>query len=266
MIKKVIFLIAVLLSGCTQIKEMIFSKTEQNCSLKQDICDENFYTMKQAMDKFKADGVSYVIMNMNTSEIVDEAYSSKDGINYNKELKYSPSNLTNMFVFAGGLYDGSLVVKEIKLNTIQPSGLKKVSKETRKQYYKELNLDRTSTPLQFLQAYNYVITNEKTKDMAKILKDNVEKGAARRAYNKNLDIYGLTTTMNKSDYNPEVYTTFIGHIVKDNITYSLIAVMDNPKPLKETFGFTNAGWNVAELAGKLMANIGIQDDFDLGKE
>ena len=86
--------------------------------------------------------------------------------------------------------------------------------------------------------------------MLKKLRENVKTGTARNANSKKCTVYGLTATDSVSDN--QVFTTFLGHFVKDDKTYAIIVTFDNPKPLKSTYGFTTSGWNATKLASKII--------------
>ncbi|MBR6356268.1 MAG: hypothetical protein IKR92_05385, partial [Alphaproteobacteria bacterium] len=52
-----------------------------------------------------------------------------------------------------------------------------------------------------------------------------------------------------------VITTFLGHFKHEGKNYAYVFVMDEPKGLKQTYGWQSAGWNVVPTAGKVIENI-----------
>ena len=60
---------------------------------------------------------------------------------------------------------------------------------------------------------------------------------------------------------------FTAILPADNPQYQLLVMLDEPQPLKETFGFITSGWNAVPTGGKIIARIapllGIQPRFDL---
>ena len=54
-----------------------------------------------------------------------------------------------------------------------------------------------------------------------------------------------------------VSTTFVGLIGEsvENPRYIVVALLEDPKGLKKTFGFTAAGWNVAPIGGKILGRV-----------
>lgn len=41
----------------------------------------------------------------------------------------------------------------------------------------------------------------------------------------------------------------------NNNYYAIIVVLDDPQPLRETYGFRSAGWNVIDLARGLIITL-----------
>ena len=50
-------------------------------------------------------------------------------------------------------------------------------------------------------------------------------------------------------------TTFAGVFPMDEPRYVIVAMLDEPKGTKETYGFRTAGWNVAPVISKTVARI-----------
>ena len=53
-----------------------------------------------------------------------------------------------------------------------------------------------------------------------------------------------------------VITTFAGVFPMDDPRYVVVAMLDEPKGTKETYGFRTAGWNVAPVVSKVITRIG----------
>src|SRR3546814_1708008 len=51
-------------------------------------------------------------------------------------------------------------------------------------------------------------------------------------------------------------TTFAGAFPMDNPRYVVVAMLDEPKGTKDTYGFATAGWNTAPVGSKVVSGIG----------
>jgi len=64
-----------------------------------------------------------------------------------------------------------------------------------------------------------------------------------------------------------VLNAFTAILPADNPRYQLLIMLDEPQPLKETFGFITSGWNAVPTGGNVIARIapllGIEPRFDL---
>ena len=60
---------------------------------------------------------------------------------------------------------------------------------------------------------------------------------------------------------------FTAILPADHPRYQLLIMLDEPQPLKETFGFITSGWNAVPTGGNVIARIapilGIEPRFDL---
>ena len=115
--------------------------------------------------------------------------------------------------------------------------------------FSKIGLIGETTAEQFLKQYIQLVKNDK--DLQAFLRQNVLSGEARKVNVTNLEIFGITATTSKGQ-DKEVITTFLGHFIKDNKSYALIVLLDNPQQLKKTYGYRTAGWNVANLARELL--------------
>jgi hypothetical protein len=108
------------------------------------------------------------------------------------------------------------------------------------------------TPEQLLREYVGIVKNNS--DLLTVLRQNVISGEAKKAQVNGVEIFGMTTTTNKNQ-TKEVITTFLGHFIKGENTYAILILLDNPKPIKETYGFSSAGWNVVNIARDLITAL-----------
>jgi len=116
-----------------------------------------------------------------------------------------------------------------------------------------------------------VIKPETSAKMRFLMRLNAEIGTARKADVKGYYIGGKTGTAEKvvdGRYaKKRVLTAFTAIIPADKPRYQLLIMLDEPQPLKETYGFITSGWNAVPTAGKVIARIGpllgIEPRFDL---
>jgi len=100
-----------------------------------------------------------------------------------------------------------------------------------------------------------------SKDIRYLFRLNAVKGTARKA-NKiaaGYRIGGKTGTAEKvinGRYNKDRrLNSFVGAFPMDNPKYVILVMLDEPQPLKETFGYATSGWNAVPTAGKIIARI-----------
>ena len=115
-----------------------------------------------------------------------------------------------------------------------------------------IGLKGKMTPEQLLREYDEKIRNDA--DVRYFLRQNVLSGEAKKINMQDVEISGLTATTPKNQ-TEEVITTFLGHFVMGDKIYALLVVLDNPQPLKETYGFRSAGWNAVILARELITAL-----------
>ncbi|MBV8917638.1 peptidoglycan D,D-transpeptidase FtsI family protein [Bradyrhizobium sp.] len=116
-----------------------------------------------------------------------------------------------------------------------------------------------------------VIKPETSEKMRFLMRLNAEIGTAKRADVKGYYIGGKTGTAEKvinGHYaKRRVLTAFTAVIPADKPQYQLLIMLDEPQPLKETYGFITSGWNAVPTAGNVIARIGpllgIEPRFDL---
>ena len=116
-----------------------------------------------------------------------------------------------------------------------------------------------------------VIKPETSEKMRFLMRLNAEIGTARKADVKGYYIGGKTGTaekvINGRYAKKRVLTAFTAILPVDKPRYQVLIMLDEPQPLKETYGFITAGWNAVPTAGSVIARIapilGIEPRFDL---
>ncbi|MCL2715962.1 MAG: penicillin-binding protein 2 [Alphaproteobacteria bacterium] len=116
-----------------------------------------------------------------------------------------------------------------------------------------------------------VIKPETSARMRYLMRLNAEVGTARKADVNGYYIGGKTGTAEKvfrrRYAKKKVLTAFTAVIPADKPRYQLLIMLDEPQPLKETYGFITAGWNAVPTAGLVIARIapllGIEPRFNL---
>ena len=119
-----------------------------------------------------------------------------------------------------------------------------------------------------------VVSFNTSKQMRKLLRGVVTDGSGKRANVLGYEVAGKTGTANKlvnGHYvDKKVMTSFLATFPASNPQYALFMVMDEPKPLKETWGFVTSGWNTVPTAGKIIATIApqlnIKANYDLDEQ
>jgi cell division protein FtsI (penicillin-binding protein 3) len=116
-----------------------------------------------------------------------------------------------------------------------------------------------------------VIKPETSEKMRFLMRLNAEVGTARKADVKGYYIGGKTGTaekvINGRYAKKRVLTAFTAVLPADKPQYQLLIMLDEPQPLKETYGFITSGWNAVPTGGNVIARIapllGIEPRFDL---
>jgi cell division protein FtsI (penicillin-binding protein 3) len=116
-----------------------------------------------------------------------------------------------------------------------------------------------------------VIKPETSEKMRFLMRLNAEVGTAKRADVRGYYIGGKTGTAEKvinGHYaRKRVLNAFTAILPADNPRYQLLIMLDEPQPLKETFGFITSGWNAVPTGGNVIARIapllGVEPRFDL---
>jgi cell division protein FtsI (penicillin-binding protein 3) len=100
-------------------------------------------------------------------------------------------------------------------------------------------------------------TSEKMRQLMRLV---VVKGTGRKADAAGYVVGGKTGTADKPvggryARNARI-ASFVGAFPMDDPRYVVFAMVDEPKPTKETFGYATGGWVAAPLAGRLIERIG----------
>ena len=130
-------------------------------------------------------------------------------------------------------------------------------------------LKRTEVEAQALG--HRVIKPETSTLMRYLMRLNVEKGTASKADVAGYYIGGKTGTADKVVFGryskTRVLTDFMAVLPADQPRYVLMIMLDEPKALPETHGFTTSGWNAVPTGGAVVARIapllGIEPRLDL---
>ena len=104
-----------------------------------------------------------------------------------------------------------------------------------------------------------IISQSTSKKMQYLFRLNAEKGSAARADVIGYRVGGKTGTAEKvvaGRYDPNSrLASFIGAFPMNDPKYALFVMLDNPKGLKETYGFATSGWNAVPTAGQIIERI-----------
>jgi cell division protein FtsI (penicillin-binding protein 3) len=101
-----------------------------------------------------------------------------------------------------------------------------------------------------------VISEATSAFMREVMRKNVTDGTGTKVNFKDIKVGGLSSTANKAidgKYDPEkVVTNFAAVVPADKPKYLVFTTLDEPKPVKGTFGHQTSGWNAAPLAGDII--------------
>jgi cell division protein FtsI (penicillin-binding protein 3) len=97
------------------------------------------------------------------------------------------------------------------------------------------------------------------KNMRELFRLNATDGSASKADIPGMRVGGKTGTAEKvvhGRYSKDHrLASFIGAFPMEKPRYAILVMLDEPKPLPETYGFATAGWNAVPTAGKIIARI-----------
>lgn len=108
-----------------------------------------------------------------------------------------------------------------------------------------------------------IISYNTSKAMRKLMRLVVTDGSGKRSNVKGYEVGGKTGTANKLSergkyVDKKVRTSFVSAFPISDPKYSLIVMLDEPKALKETWGFVTSGWNAVPTASKIITAIAPQ--------
>ncbi len=121
-----------------------------------------------------------------------------------------------------------------------------------------------------LPAGKRVFSEDTSYRMRALLRLVVMKGTGRKADAPGYRVGGKTGTAQKlinGRYSQTInITSFAGVFPMDEPRYVIVAMLDEPKATKDTYGFTTAGWNVAPVVSGTISRIapmlGVQPDMN----
>ncbi len=104
-----------------------------------------------------------------------------------------------------------------------------------------------------------VISAETSETMRQLMRLVVVKGTGRKANAEGYLVGGKTGTADKQvgrgyARNARI-ASFVGAFPMDDPRYVVFAMVDEPKPTKETFGYATGGWVAAPLVGRLVERM-----------
>lgn len=115
-----------------------------------------------------------------------------------------------------------------------------------------------------------LFSNKNKKEICRLMQRTLEEGTSKKARVKGYLIGGKTGTAEVVENGRYVktgknLTSFVGVFPINNPEYVVFTTLDKPHGLKETFGFTAAGWNAAPLGGNIISRVasvlGIEPDY-----
>ena len=104
-----------------------------------------------------------------------------------------------------------------------------------------------------------IVKSSVSENMRDLFRLNATEGSAGKADVPGYRIGGKTGTAEKvvrGRYSKDHrLASFIGAFPMDKPRYAILVMLDEPKPLPETYGFATSGWNAVPTAGKIIARI-----------
>ncbi|CAA6604271.1 Peptidoglycan synthase FtsI [Rhodospirillaceae bacterium LM-1] len=106
-----------------------------------------------------------------------------------------------------------------------------------------------------------VISAKTSESMRKLMRAVVEAGTGSKAGTNGYEVGGKTGTAEKLSVHggyakKALLSSFIGAFPINNPRYVVLAMIDEPKGTKETFGFATGGWVAAPVVSRVVARIG----------
>ncbi|EQD71650.1 peptidoglycan glycosyltransferase, partial [mine drainage metagenome] len=120
-----------------------------------------------------------------------------------------------------------------------------------------------------------VVSPETSEKVLELMRLVVQEGKSRQARVAGITLMGKTgTSNNRKAHGPgyqkkDVRASFVG-VFPSKARYMVFITLDSPKATKKTYGFNNAGWNAAPVAGRIVKRLapmmGIVPQFEPGVE
>lgn len=105
-----------------------------------------------------------------------------------------------------------------------------------------------------------IFSEQTSKTMRELMRLVVAQGTGRQSNAPGYRIGGKTGTAEKPGVGgyqrKSLITTFAGAFPMDDPRYVVIATLDEPKGIKETYGFATAGWNAAPVMKSVVQRVG----------
>jgi cell division protein FtsI (penicillin-binding protein 3) len=101
-----------------------------------------------------------------------------------------------------------------------------------------------------------VFSEDTSYKMRALLRLVVTHGTGKKADAPGYRIGGKTGSAEKYHNRTLLVTTFAGVFPMDDPRYVIVAMLDEPKGISETYGFRTAAWNVGPVVSKVVSRIG----------
>lgn len=170
-------------------------------------------------------------------EFICSANKSKDNIDFDSDLKSGARKNFSNIHFA---------VKKTENTQILSAN------ENCNQVLNRFNINKSKN--------RRVLQEETSENLLKLLRLTVEKGTGRKAAVKGYLVGGKTGTANKLGpkgyLNNSRYSSFVAVAPSIDPRFVVFVFLDDPKGIKETFGFATSGFTAAPVAGNIISKIG----------
>ncbi|MDX1916507.1 MAG: penicillin-binding transpeptidase domain-containing protein, partial [Rickettsiaceae bacterium] len=126
--------------------------------------------------------------------------------------------------------------------------------------FKPLTLLKVDSNSQQEKESKEILNIQTSVNMLKLMRLAVEKGTAKKGAVKGYLVGGKTGTAEKLGphgyMHDHRYSSFVSVMPCINPKYLVFILLDDPKGIKETFGFATAGFTAAPAASKILERIG----------
>ena len=119
-----------------------------------------------------------------------------------------------------------------------------------------------------------VISEDTSHKLRQLMELVVAQGTGSKAYVEGYHVGGKTGTADKSGvggYNKNArFSSFIGVFPIRNPRYAVVAILDEPQPTKDTYGYATGGWTAAPVVARVIEQMGplyqIPPDLETGDD